>query len=213
MTLRAAFVLPGHGQAAGRLEDVASMRVMALPAAQVAFNDLMMLRQAEFGVNVEVTLKTRRRVRSGVDDEPGAAAGFDVFAAGTVAGFAAGFADPGRIVKMNPGMRAGGKFADQVGVTIQAGPVADKMGAGNFQRHDDGARGGGTRNQADHQPGGRQGHYRGPCPFLPYLCSGKICQPRINTDEQGWENDFSKADKRANQRSFPDLVKRPFSFS
>jgi hypothetical protein len=58
MTLRAAFVLSGHGQPAFWLEDVAAVGIVTLHAAQVAFDDLMMLRQAKFSVNVEMTLKT-----------------------------------------------------------------------------------------------------------------------------------------------------------
>jgi hypothetical protein len=58
MTLRAAFVLPSHGQPAFWLEDVATVGIVTLHAAQAAFNDLMMLRQAKFSVNVEMTLKT-----------------------------------------------------------------------------------------------------------------------------------------------------------
>ena len=65
----------------------------------------------------------------------GVAAGLDMFAARTVAGFAAGFADHRRIFKMNPRVGTGGKFPDDLRVAVHAGLVADVMGAGNFQRH------------------------------------------------------------------------------
>ena len=51
----------------------------------------------------------------------GVAAGFDVFAAGAVAGFAAGFAGHRRVRKMDPRVRAGGKFPDDLRVAIHAG--------------------------------------------------------------------------------------------
>lgn len=131
VTLRATFVLPGHGQTAGRLEDVAPVRVVTLAATHMAFENLMMLRQAEFRVNVKMALEAGRWILAGVDDESGAAAGLDMFAAGTVAGFTAGFAHLGRIFKMDPGMRAGGEFADDIGMTVQAGVVANVMRAGD----------------------------------------------------------------------------------
>jgi len=88
MALLAAFVLPCHGQSTFRLENVAPVRIVALDATHVTFNDRMMLRQAKFRLNVRVTLKTGCRIISRVDDEFGAAARLDVFAAGTVTGFA-----------------------------------------------------------------------------------------------------------------------------
>ena len=92
-----------------------------------------MLRQIKFRVNIEMTLETRRRVITRVDDEIGAAAGFDVFAARTVTGFAAGLAGHRRSFKMNPRVRAGRKFPDNVLVAVRAGLVTDIMRAGNFQ--------------------------------------------------------------------------------
>jgi len=153
MTLRATFILPRHGQSARRLENVAAMRVMALHAAHVAFDDRMMLRQIKLRVDVEMTLKAGSRIFARVDDEISAAAGLDVFAARPVAGFAAGFTDHRRIFKMNPRMRAGGKFSDDVLVAIRAGLVTDVMRAGNFQRHHHRARGGVARSQKERGTG------------------------------------------------------------
>jgi hypothetical protein len=50
MTLGAVIIEPGHGEAAGGLEDVFSMGVMALNAVHLVFEHGMMLRQTEFGV-------------------------------------------------------------------------------------------------------------------------------------------------------------------
>jgi hypothetical protein len=144
VTLRATFALSRHRQSARRFENVATVRVVALRTAHAAFNDRMMLWETEFGLNIEMTLKTGRRVVARIDDELRAAAGFDVFAAGTVAGFATGFAGHRRILKMNPRVWAGGKFPDDVGVTVRAGFVADVTRSGNFQRHNDRVRRGGT---------------------------------------------------------------------
>ena len=155
MACRATFVLPGHGQTASRLEYIPAVRVVAGHATHVTFDHRMMLRQVEFGLNVQVTLKTGRRVVAWIDDEFYVAAGFDVFAAGTVAGFASGLAGQRRTFKMNPRMGAGGKFPDDFRVTIQAGLVADVMRAGNFQghRHFGGRGGAGIQKQGDHDGG------------------------------------------------------------
>jgi len=137
VTLGATLVEACHREASRRFQNVAAVRVVALRAVHVAFDDGMMLRQVEFGVNVEMALEAGRRVIVRIDDELCAAAGFDVFAAGAVAGFAAGFAGHRGILKMDARVRAGGKFSDEVGMAIRAGFVADVMRAGDFQRHDD----------------------------------------------------------------------------
>jgi hypothetical protein len=38
-------------------------------------------------------------------------------------------------------------------------------------------------------------------------------KPRIDTDEHGWEKDFSNANEFTNKRDFPNLLKRPFALS
>ena len=52
MTFGTALVQPSHRQAAGGLKNVATMRIMALHAIHPAFGDRMMLRKAEFSVDV-----------------------------------------------------------------------------------------------------------------------------------------------------------------
>ena len=58
MALRAAFVLPGHGQSAPGFENVTPVRVVALDTGQAAFDDLVMLREAELRLDIQMTLKT-----------------------------------------------------------------------------------------------------------------------------------------------------------
>ena len=167
MALGAAFIMPRHGQPARRFENIAAMGIVALPAIHVAFDDRVMLGQIKFRVDVEMTLKTGRRILARVDDEPDAAAGLDVFAARPVTGFAAGLADHRRIVRMNPRVRAGGKLSDDVLVAIGAGLIADIVRAGNFQRSHHGVGRGGTGIQKQHQrtAGEAQSGCHGQCPL------------------------------------------------
>lgn len=87
MTLRATFVQLRHRESARAFENIAAVRVVALNAIHRAFDHGMMPRQREIGVNPDVTLKARRRIFSGIDDEFGVA-GFGVAAAWSVTGFA-----------------------------------------------------------------------------------------------------------------------------
>ncbi len=135
MTLCAAFILPRHGQSARRFENVAAMRIMALDTVHMPFDNGMMMRQVEFCVDVEMTLKTGRRVLARVDDKISTTTGLNVFAARPVTGFAAGLVNHCRVARMNPRVRAAGKFLDDFFVAIRAGLVADIMRAGDFQRH------------------------------------------------------------------------------
>lgn len=154
MAHRATFVEPRHFQPAGGLENVAPMRVVALRAIHMALDDRVMLRQAEFSARLDVALETRGRVLAGIHDEPvAAAADFDVFAAGTVAGLAAILPRGGRAIHMNSSVRTRGKAADVIGVAIRTGLVPHKMGARDFRRSDDGVRDRGTRIDEEHRAG------------------------------------------------------------
>jgi len=171
MTLRTTFILPRHGQAAGRFENVAAVRVVAGHTAHVPFDDRMVLGQVEFRLDVEMTLKAGRGVLAGVDDEFGAAAGLDVFATGAVAGFAAGFAGHGRVGDVDPRVGTGREFPDDLLVAIQASLIADVVRAGNLQRHCDYSRRGGTGVQQERHAAARKAEDRrhGEClgPFQP----------------------------------------------
>jgi hypothetical protein len=72
----------------GALDGDAFVRFMAIAAAHLAFQDRMMMRQLERRANVQVTLETRVRRFSRVDDRAGFAAGLDVQTPGAVAGLA-----------------------------------------------------------------------------------------------------------------------------
>ncbi len=153
MTLCATLILLRHRESAGRFQDVAAVRIVAVHAIHVTFDDQMMLRQIKFRVDVEVTLKTRLGIFAGIDDELRRAAGADVFAARTMTGFATALAGHRGVFKMQPRVRAHRKFADDIRVAISAGLIADKMSAGNFQgRNDEGRRR--ARNNQSHRAGG-----------------------------------------------------------
>ena len=64
------------------------VRLMAIAAAHLALEHRMMMRQLERRANVQVTLETRVRRFSRVDDRAGFAAGLDVQTPGAVAGLA-----------------------------------------------------------------------------------------------------------------------------
>ena len=85
MTLGAAFIEPCHRKPAGGFEDVISMGIMALHAGHVTLDHGVMLRKAEFGVNIEVALETRIRLAARIDDKMRAAPRLNVSAAGAVA--------------------------------------------------------------------------------------------------------------------------------
>ena len=166
MALRAALILHRHGQSARGFKDVAAVRIVTVHATHVAFDDGMMLRQVEFALHIEMALETGFGIFAGIDDELRGAAGADVFAAGAMAGFATAFAGHGRIFKVQTRMRTGGKFPDDVGMAIGAGPVAHIMRAGNFQRHGDLGRSRGTGNQKNPHAGQKPGDDRHrECPF------------------------------------------------
>jgi hypothetical protein len=135
MTLGAALILLRHGQPARRFEDVATVRIVTIHAIHVSFDDRVMMRKIEFRLNVEMALETRCRFFTGINDELRRAAGTDVFAAGTVTGFAPTLARHSGILKMQPRMGTGGKFPADVRMAIGTRAVADEMRSRNFQRH------------------------------------------------------------------------------
>ena len=144
VALSTAFVEPRHRESAGGFENIAAVRVVALHAAHVAFDDRMMLRQMEFGLGFEMALEAGRRVFAGIDDELAAAAGFDVLAARPVTGFTAGLRFHAGGFKMHPRVRTAREHAHIFRMAILAGFVSDKGCAGNFRRREDGAVEGGT---------------------------------------------------------------------
>jgi hypothetical protein len=107
-----------------------------------------MLREVKLGLGFEMTLEAGVGLLAGVDDEfveAAATAHRDVFAAGTVTGFATVLAGHAAIVEMEPRVRTGRKSASDVSVAIRAGLVANESRALNLKWFDSGAVNGGTR--------------------------------------------------------------------
>jgi hypothetical protein len=134
MTLRATFIPPGHGQSARRFENVAAVGIVALDAIHPAFQHRMMVRRLKFAPGFQMALQAGRRILARIDDEFESAAGFNVFAAGSVTRFTSGIVFP-QTGCMKAGMGAGWKALDDRGVAIQASLVADFMRPRNHQRH------------------------------------------------------------------------------
>src|SRR5882724_6102646 len=108
MTLGAAFIEPRHGQAIGWLEDVAPVRDMALNTIHAALNDRLMLGQVELSLGLQVALKARGGIFAWIHDEfASPAAGFDMLAAGHVAGFATCLAHVSGAFDVHSSVRAG----------------------------------------------------------------------------------------------------------
>ena len=150
MTLGAGLIQLSHRQPAGRLPDVAPVRVVTIDTIDSIFHDRMVVRQLELRLNFEVALITTRRVFSGIHDElsPTASHG-DVLAARPVARFAAGHAGPFQLVLVKSAMRAGVENSRDVGVAIRAGFVSDEYRSFDIRRRHKSAvhRGTGTENQ------------------------------------------------------------------
>ena len=90
MTLRALLVHARHRQAARRLHDFVSMRIMALHAIHPPFNHRMMLRKIEQRMHIQVALETGSRILARVDNESAASTDLHMSAGRPVARFATG---------------------------------------------------------------------------------------------------------------------------
>jgi hypothetical protein len=132
------FIHSRHREAAVRFHDVCAVRVVALDAVHFAFKDRVMLRQMKLSIRGDVTLKTGFGLFSGIDDEFATADG-DVFASGTVAGFASLLAGHLRIGHTDARVWTGWKDAGDLVVAIGAGLVADVGRTFDLLWDDDGA--------------------------------------------------------------------------
>jgi hypothetical protein len=65
----ALFVEAGHAKAAGRFEDFAAVRVVALDAVHLPFEHRVVLRQSELHLDVLVAVVTGLRILAGVEDQ------------------------------------------------------------------------------------------------------------------------------------------------
>jgi hypothetical protein len=90
VALGTGLIVSGHRETARRFENVTTVRVVTLNTIHLAFDYGMMLRQFEFSMRREVTLETGCGVLARVHNELAASTTrLDVFATGTVTGFAA----------------------------------------------------------------------------------------------------------------------------
>ena len=145
MTLRAGFVLAREREAARGFHDVHAVRVMALDAIHLAFDDGMMLREVELRVRFEMALEAGLGIAAGIDDEfIVTAPGGDMLAAGAVAGFATLFTGEAGLFEVQTRVRTGRESAGNVGMAIGTNAVADEGGAFNRRRGHDGAVEGGA---------------------------------------------------------------------
>ena len=128
MAVGARLVESRECEAALGLVDVEAVGVVALAAVELAFEDLMMMRQAELGVGLDVAGEARFRRLARVDDELVAAlpTGLNVLAARPVAGLAAGLAGHARAVRVEAPVSTRGEGAGVVRVAVGAGRVADE---------------------------------------------------------------------------------------
>jgi len=142
MTRGAGLVHPRHRQSTSRFENIESVRVMALYTVHLAFDHGMVLRQIELGMSLQMAGIAHRRVFAWIDNEYAPpAARLNVFAAGTMARFAAAHSRHVGTRIMQSRVRAGWEHASDIGVTLEASLVADERGPWNRRRRYYGMRG------------------------------------------------------------------------
>src|SRR3954447_22580114 len=123
MALGASLVQTAYRQTARRFLDVHPMRVMALDTAHFPFEHRMMLGKMEFSLRFRVALEARGGIFAGIQDkflQATTAAHGDVFAAWTMAGFAAVLAAHRPALQMQARVRAGSEDPGDILVTICA---------------------------------------------------------------------------------------------
>ena len=134
VALGAGIVLRHHLRPAA-LDHRALVRVVAVAATNLAFEDGVMRRQIELSFLVQVTLETCLGRFAGIDDGAGRAAGINVLAAGSVAGFAP---DILGVVARRLQMKVGRAIEAliKILVALLAGFRANISGSGNLRRID-----------------------------------------------------------------------------
>lgn len=134
------------------LENVCSVRIVALDAIHSIFQHRMMVRQSELGVHMDMTSETGLRFPAGIDNKFAAPApGLHVQAAWSVARFATGRLASRRTFEMQARMRARWKDASDVRMAIDAGLVPNKSRSLDHRRRHHGTSkvGTGSQNNAD----------------------------------------------------------------
>lgn len=135
-----------------RLENVGSVRIVALNAIHPLFQHRMVVRQSELGVHMDMTSETGLWFPARVDNKFAASApGLHVQAAWSVARFATGRLGSRGVFEMDTRMRARWKDAGDVGMAIDAGFIPNKSCSLNHRRRHHGASkvGTGSQNHAD----------------------------------------------------------------
>lgn len=154
MARAALFVQLGHAEAAGRLEDFAPMRVVALDAVHLAFDHRMMLRQAELHLDILVAAVTPLGIFARIEDQTrSAAGGFGVEAAGAVAAFTTGAAGELLDIRPHPEMDVALEGPRIIGVTVVTLVVADQGRARDLRGDDHAALNGRAGAQESNQHG------------------------------------------------------------
>jgi len=142
---------------ASAFDGAADVRVMAIRAANLPFEDRVMMRQLELRADLQVTLKTGLGRTAGIDDRARAAAARDVQTSGTVTRFAA---DIFRVVsrRFESRVRRGRERSRDLFVTGGARFRADEFSSGNAWRRENGVFGRAARKQNDGERG-RSSHH------------------------------------------------------
>ena len=122
------------------------VRIMAISATDLPFQNRVMVRQVELSALVQVTLETGLRRSARINDGVARATGLIVQAAGAVAGLAA---DVLGVVsgRLQPGVSGGLEIARDGLVALRTGLRTDEFSPGNARRrhHGPGNRGAGDR--------------------------------------------------------------------
>ncbi len=145
VALGAGFIIAVELRAA-TFDGIALVRVMAIRAGHLAVQHLVGVGQAELGFFVQVALEAGFRGFIGIHDRARAAAGFNVFAAWAVAGFAAHIDGVGSL-GLKFGMICGFEVTDGFLVALGAFFRSDEGGPGDARRSHHRAAGRGAGNQ------------------------------------------------------------------
>jgi hypothetical protein len=134
VTLSAVFIQPGHCQPACRLHDVTPVRIMALHAIHLLFQDRMMLRQVKFPFDRSMALETSRRILSRIGNEFSASATpLNMEASRAVACFATSLPGSIRGFQMNSSVGTGRKNARDFSVALHTRFIAHERCARNIR--------------------------------------------------------------------------------
>lgn len=136
MTSGTTLIEARHGQSPGGFQNVHPVRVVALDAIHLAFENRVMLRQVKFHARFLVALEAGFGVFTWIDDEffETAAAGHgDVLAPRAVAGFTAVLAGCAGICQSQPRVRTRGEYATDIRMAVHASLVPDVSGSLDLQ--------------------------------------------------------------------------------